>query len=74
MLTAQIGPLTSVAESMATAVGAGILLGGFAMGAVGVAAGWPRQKLDDHVLFFGYAGGVVAVALSLLDLALRYSR
>ena len=40
MALGQIGPATVVAEALATAVGAGILLGGFLVGSIGVVVGW----------------------------------
>ena len=59
MELAVIGPLTSASEAMATAVGAGILLGSFVGGAVGMVFGVPRVKLSDRVLTDGYFGGLL---------------
>jgi hypothetical protein len=39
MVLARISPVTAAAESLAAAVAAGILLGGFALGSVGLLAG-----------------------------------
>lgn len=70
MSPAQIGPLTALFESIATAVGAGILLGGFVAGIYRLVREWPRQdRLEAHVLIDGYAGGLAGVAVVLLDLA-----
>jgi len=63
----QIGFFTTVIEALATAVGAGILLGGFLAGSVGSVAGMPRHRLDARVLSVGYAGGVVGLGAVLLD-------
>jgi hypothetical protein len=67
MAFAQIGPLTTLFEGFATAVGAGVVLGGFAMGIFRVLARRPREELEAKVLIDGYAGGVVGVVVVLLD-------
>jgi NAD kinase len=72
MALAQIGPLTAILEALATAVGAGIPLGGFAMGTVGLLARWPRRELAARALTDGYAGGIGALLILLIDLLLRY--
>jgi hypothetical protein len=74
MALGQIGPITAVLEGLATTVGAGMLLGGFVAGVVGVVAGWPRPILDAHVLFSSYAGGVGGMLLVLADTAMSYIR
>jgi hypothetical protein len=58
MALAQIGPLTTVMESLATAVGAGMLLTAFGTGATGSIAGWPRSRLEATVVANGYIGGM----------------
>jgi hypothetical protein len=68
---AHIGFATTVLESVATSVGAGMLLGGFVMGAVGVALGWDHKDLEERALRDGYIGGIAAVAFLIYDLA-RY--
>jgi hypothetical protein len=72
MALGQIGLLTDAAEVLALAVGAGILLGGFVAGSIGIAMGLPRARRDEDVVSFGYAGGVIAILLVLIDLLLRY--
>ena len=72
MAFAQIGPLTTVFEALATAVGAGIVLGSFAIGTVGLVAGWPRHELAGRALTDGYVGGIAAVLIVLADLLFRY--
>jgi hypothetical protein len=71
MAFAQVGPLTGSIEALATAIGAGSLLGGFAIGSVGTVLGWPRAKLEKWALPSGHAGGVFAVLLGSVDLAMR---
>jgi hypothetical protein len=72
MELAQIGPATSVFEVLATAVGAGVVLGGVVMGLTGMAAGWSRGELTKRSLTDGYMGGLAGVAAVAFDLAMRY--
>jgi hypothetical protein len=72
MAVAQIGPLITLFETLAAAVGAGALLGSFAMGTVGIVLGWSRQELADRALTDGYVGGLVGVFVTLLDCLIRY--
>lgn len=72
MAMAEIGLFTAVSEATATAVGTGILLGGFATGVFGMAVGWARPLLDARVLAFSHIGGVVGAGLAIVDLVLRY--
>lgn len=69
---AQVGPLTSLFEGFAAAVGAGIVLGGFLVGLYRVLRGGSRRELERHVLIDGYSGGLAGVFVVLLDLYLRY--
>jgi hypothetical protein len=72
MAFAQIGFLTALMESAATAVGAGIVLGGFLTGVVGLVAGWPRPKFDARVLVYGYFGGFAGSVAMFADITFRY--
>lgn len=65
----QIGPLTKAMESLAIAVGAGMLLGAFGLGALAYLNGLPRQAIEDRALTDGLAGGIAALFLVLSDLA-----
>ncbi|HEX5763335.1 MAG TPA: hypothetical protein VFY04_09470 [Solirubrobacterales bacterium] len=64
----QIGPLTDLTQSVAAAVGAGMLLGGFAAGLIGIVRAWPRRQFDRRVLGIGYLGGAAATLLVILDI------
>jgi hypothetical protein len=70
MPLAQIGPLTTVLEDIATSVGAGILVGTVAIGAVGFVLGWSRQSLERRALTDGYLGGLLGATAALIDLVL----
>jgi len=72
MVIAQIGPLTAAVEALATAVGAGIVLGGFVLGVWRVLFGQPRRVREARVLTDGYVGGLSGVALVLIDMFIRY--
>ncbi len=71
MALGQIGFFTDATEVMATAVGAGILLGGFLAGSIGIVTGQSRSRRDERVVLSGYAGGSIAILLMLIDLGLR---
>jgi hypothetical protein len=60
-------------EGAAAAVGAGILLGGFATGLVGLVLAWPRREFDARVFRDGYVGGVLGVAAIIADIMFRYA-
>ncbi|MGC1851738.1 MAG: hypothetical protein WA687_04785 [Solirubrobacterales bacterium] len=71
MALSQIGPLTTVLEAVAAAVGAGIVLGGLVLGTYRSMAQRSRCELETRVLVDGYAGGLVGMAVVLLDLVFR---
>ncbi|HEX8689038.1 MAG TPA: hypothetical protein VF729_02220 [Solirubrobacterales bacterium] len=73
MELARVGPLTTLIEGGAAAVGAGILLGGFATGLVGLVLAWPRRKFEWQVLKGGYAGGAAGALLMIADITFRYA-
>lgn len=57
---------------MATAVGAGMLLGSFSGGVLGFLTRRVRRFSEGFALAGGYCGGVIAVGFALLDLIARY--
>lgn len=72
MTIEQIGPLTAVVEALAAAVGAGVVLGGVAIGILDLVQGSSRADLESDALAGGYIGGGVGAFLALTDLILRY--
>ena len=72
MALAQIGPLTAAMETLATATGAGIVLGGFGVGLIGVFARWPKRVLEIRALNASYLGGAAGVAAVFVDLAAKH--
>ena len=73
MAIAQVGPMTTVTEALATAAGAGALLCSVAVGMWGLAPGLPRDKLERNALLVGHVGGCAGVlCVVVVDVALRY--
>jgi len=72
MVFAQIGPLTTMLEAVATAVGAGAVLGSVTAGMCGLLARWPLPKVERLALYGSYLGGAVGAALVLFDAVIRY--
>jgi hypothetical protein len=73
MAVAPIGPLTSVLEAVATAVGAGAVLGSVAAGMRGLVARWTIRKVERLALCGSYLGGAVGAASVVFDAVIRYS-
>ncbi len=69
---AQIGFLTTVTEGAAAAVGAGVVLGGVAMGLWGLVTARPIGEVEEWALKGGYFGGGFGAVLALVDAILRY--
>ena len=61
--------ITAFLEACATAVGVGMVLGGFAAGLVGVLRNTPRDVLELRVLKVGYLFAAVCLLVRLFDLA-----
>ncbi len=72
MALAQVGPLTAAFEAFATAVGAGMVIGGFVVGFYGLCAGLTREGMQAEAVEGGYVGGIVGVLAVLVDLAISY--
>jgi hypothetical protein len=72
MAIAQIGPFTAATEALATAVGAGAVLGGVAVGILGLVRGSSKVDIEESAFAGGYIGGGVGAAFALVDLILRY--
>lgn len=72
MALAQIGSITAAIEAFATAVGAGIVLGGFVAGVRGLVGKLAGQELQAKTLNAGYVGGVLGMTAAVIDSILRY--
>lgn len=73
MAVAQLGPFTSLIESAAAAVGAGMVLGSFGLGLQGFFLRSSRQALEARALQGGYVGGAAGVVIMITDITLRYA-
>lgn len=63
------GLITAFLEASATAVGVGMVLGGFAAGLLGVLRRTPRDVLELRVLKVGYLFAAVCLLVRLGDLS-----
>lgn len=73
MAFAQIGPLTSALEAVATAVGAGVVVFSVTAGVVRLALGWSRLEIEDGAAVGGFIGGALGGLAAAVDLVLRYA-
>jgi len=69
---AHIGFTTTVLESVATSIGAGMLLSGFVAAATGLVRGWTRRDLEARAFRDACIGGIAACGFLILDLGMRY--
>jgi hypothetical protein len=72
MSLAQIGPLTTALEAFATAVGAGMVVGGSVVGLYGLLTGWRRQDVRAEVFDAGYFGGALGALVAFTDVLMSY--
>jgi len=62
------GFLLHLIESAATAIGAGILIGTFWAGTVGLVKGRSRKSVEGDSLRYGYIGALVAVLALIVEI------
>jgi hypothetical protein len=72
MLFAHIGSTTTALEAVATSIGAGMLVSGFVMAAVGLTRGKTRRQIEKNSLRDACVGGLCAMGLIAIDLSMRY--
>ena len=68
---AAVGPVTSGVEMAATSIAAGILLGGFVTGLVGLLLSWEQRRSDRRVARGGYLGGLIVALVAVAEAWLR---
>lgn len=61
-------PITAFLEASATAVGVGMVLGGFAVGLIGVLRRKSRDELEFHALKAGYLLALFCLAVRWVDI------
>jgi hypothetical protein len=64
----EAGPITVFLEASATAVGVGMVLGGFAVGLAGVLMGVPRDHLEHGALKAGYIVAAFCLVMRWADI------
>lgn len=64
------GPITTFLEAAATAVGVGLVLGGFVAGLSGLLRGVAREELELRALRGGYVGAAACLASRAVELAI----
>ena len=70
-LFSSAGPATSVFESLASSIGAGLVVGGFAGGMRGLLSRRPRSVSEEGAVTGGYAGGAVGLILLFIDIVVK---
>lgn len=69
---AHLGVTTTVLESVASSIGAGMLTSGFVLTAAGFIMGREPRDIEADALRDACLGGALAVGLLIVDLATRY--
>jgi hypothetical protein len=72
LATTALESATTALESAATAIGAGMLVSGFVMAALGLARGRTRGQIEKNSLRDACFGGLFAILMIALDLSMRY--
>jgi hypothetical protein len=72
-MAAQIGPVTTLIEGVATVVGASMVLGGFIVGLHAVVRGRARATIEASALDAAYIGGLGGVLAIVADIMIRYA-
>lgn len=68
-----IGALVPHFERAATAIAAGLVIGGFVGATRGYITARSRKEVEAEALRDGYAGAIAGIALLLLDLCIVYA-
>jgi len=62
------GPISALLEASATAVGVGMVLGGFVAGLVGLLGRSAREELERRGVDLGYMAAAFCLAVRLLEM------
>jgi len=65
----EAGPISALLEAFATAVGVGMVLGGFAAGLVALFQRRPRNEAERWAVVAGYVFGAFCLAVRLAELS-----
>jgi hypothetical protein len=72
VVTAGIGPATTLLELTASSIGYGIVAGTLVVSAAGMFLGWSRKELEADALRNGFWAGLSGILCLCIDLLLRY--
>jgi len=67
------GIFTPIIEGTATAIGAGVVIGGFLGASAGMINGWSRREVERGALRDTYGGALVALVFWALDQCIVYA-
>lgn len=67
------GIFTPIIEAAATAIGAGVVVGGFLGATAGAVGGWSRRQVERDALRDSYFGASGALALWVVDQCIVYA-
>jgi len=73
LVVGAIGFFGTFFEAVATAIGTGVVVGGFLGASAGVILGWTRKQVESHTLRDGYIGAVLVLTLWVVDLCIVYA-
>jgi hypothetical protein len=69
---ASVGPATGLFESLAASIGAGAVVGGFAVGGASFALTRSRARSEGNAVGGGYFGGLVSLFALVFDILRRH--
>ena len=67
------GIFTPIIEAAAAAIGAGVVVGGFAGASAGVFYGWSPKQVESHALRDGYIGAAIVLGVWFFDQRIVYA-
>ncbi len=74
IVLANVGLLTMLLETVATSIGAAVVVGGFVAAGMGMLKGRSRKEMEGNALRDGFLAGVVGMFCLCFDLLMRYAR
>lgn len=71
---ANVGLLTTLLETVATSIGAAVVVGGFVAAGMGMLKGRSRREMEANALRHGFVAGGFGMFCLFFDLLMRYAR
>lgn len=72
LVTAWVGPLTTLLELTAASIGYGLVAGAFLTSCVGMLLGWTRKDVEVDAIRSAFWSGFIGMLCLCFDLLLRY--